>query len=612
MGRKVMPARVFKRSYADGTALYAWRPRPGADEISGKGPGSYGPAGEAQLNLFRAHVLLCWHAGIEPTPPGTFLTSTKPATEIVIVPSGSTTATLRTWIGNPAKGKRGRFFLFAKPMSSENAKGYESMFRNHGAFDLIGNIPLDQVTVDDAMAVCNRVLKCETCAERASRLVPTREIAAFDLRVDQLTFDKVQCPSHHPSRLKQRTSVERYVAKINAAFNAAIRAKIITENPFATISYGHWDEPETNDDLRVRLTHFQMDVLTRAHPEKLKVVPVVSTEGMLRRSEMWGLWAIDFPVPPADPTDDPEHVAFQLARVWNTAAKQFVPWGKTAASLSEPITLGAAAVKVLNDHLRNHMPTSLTCSACQSGERMWRGVRRGNPHRGCGYANNAPLVPYSLCTPDHYSKVICPDSQKAAGLGDIGFAITHRSYRSTGAVHHLDAGILPTTVVKMGRWKNLDTLMKHYNRPTHDQFAEAARLVDRMRAAELGLDQSDAAPVGGRLRFLSDQNAGLSERCQALELENAQLREGQAITPRSQASPIIQAPISKRPVGKWDAISDDDLRAAIASEHSRSRVLAALGLSSAEKNYARLRTEALRLAVELPDLWATTRDAEAS
>ena len=437
MGRKANPARVFKRTYADGTALYGWRPSPGAKEITGKGPGSYGPAGEAQLNLFRAHVLLCWHSGVEPTPPGLFLTATMPAVKFADVASKSTVPTLREWIGNPAKGKRGRFFNFAKNMQSENANGYESMFRLHGAFELIGDIPLNEVTVDDAVAVCNLALRCQACFNRASKLPPAREIDAFYVRVDQLTFDGAQCPSHYPSRLRQRTSVDKYFTKINAAFNAAVRAKIIVENPFANVSYGHWDEPVTNDDLRVSLTHSQMDVLVRAHPEQLQVVPEVSTDGMLRRSEMWGLWSSDFPVPPADPNDDPDSVTFQLARVWSTSALRFMPWGKTPKSLSEPIALGATAVKALNHHLRNQMPTSPACAACASGERIWRGVRRGNPHSECGYANDAPLILYSRCTPDYYTRVICPASQRAAGLEDVGFAITHDVYRSTGAVHHL-------------------------------------------------------------------------------------------------------------------------------------------------------------------------------
>ena len=604
MSRKVMPARVLKRAYTNGTALYGWRPQPGAREITGKGPG-----GASNLELFRAHVLLCWNAGVEPTLPGTFFAPATPTAAPDVPTPTSTAPTLRDWIGDPANGVRGDFFLHCKTMKKPNEDQYERTFRLHGAFELIGDIPMDQVTVNDASDVCSRVLRCQACAALATQLSPPQEISDFELRVDRPTFNKKPCVSHHPARLKQRASVDRYFSTINAAFNAAIRAKVITENPFANISYGHWDEPKSNDDLRVSLTHSQMDMLTRAHPNELRLVPVLSTDGMLRRSEMWGLWSKDFPIPPEDPSDDPDTVTFQLSRVWSTSTTSFVSWGKTAKSLSEPIALGAATVKVLNNHLRDHMSPSPECDACRKGERVWRGVRRNNPHSACGYANDAPLVPYSVCTPDHYSKTVCPRSQGAAGLGDIGFAITHRSYRSTGAVQHLDAGVPATTVLKMGRWTDLDTLMKHYNRPAREQLAEAARLVDQTRAAELGLNQTDSAPVGGRLLFLSDQNAALSSRCEALELENAQLRASEGLPERHAPNPIVQVPISFEQVGKWVGFSDEDLRSAIGLERSQMRILARLGLSPAQKNYTRLRAEAIRLNIELPALWATRKAA---
>ena len=606
MGRRALPARK-KCTYRDGTFLYGWRPQPGAKELTGKGPG-----GVSNLELFKAHVLLCWNAGVEPTPPGTFLAPASPTAAPDVTAPTSTAPTLRDWIGDPAKGVRGDFFLHGETMKKPNEDQYERTFRLHGAFELIGDIPMDQVTVNDANNVCNRVLRCQACVALASQLRPLQEISDFDLRADRPTFNKKPCVLHRPARLKQRASVDRYFSTINAAFNAAVRAKVITENPFTNISYGYWEEPEINDDLRVSLSHSQLDLLTRAHPDELQVVPAVSTDGMLRRSEMWGLWTKDFPVPPEDPSDDPETVTFQLSRVWNTSTKSFVPWGKTAKSLSESIVLGAATVKTLNNHLRHHMSPSPECDACTRGERVWRGVRRNNPHSRCGYANDAPLVPYSVCTPDHYSKSVCPQSQLAAGLGDIGFKITHRAYRSTGAVLHLDAGVRATTVLKMGRWTDLDTLMKHYNRPSLDQFTDAAKLVDRTRAAELGIDQTDSAPVSGRLRFLSDQNAALSSRCEALELENAQLRAREELPERLAPGPIVQVRRSNRRVGKWDALHDDDLRSAIQTERSQLKILVALGLSTAHKNYTRLRAEALRLGMELPPSWATTPDVAVS
>ena len=603
MSRKPVLARV-KTKYQNGFVLYAWRPRPGGKETCGKGPG-----GEDNLQLFRAHVLLCWNEEVEPTRPNEFLTSVTSTVAPKVVPSKSAASTLREWIGDPAAGTRGPFFLFAKQMSGDVAKSYEPFFRLHGAFDLIGDMPMDEVKMGHVLAICNRVLRCPSCSERASKLDPSREISEFDLRVDRPTFDQQHCISHYPATLQQRTSVEKYFSKLSATFNAAVRAEIIAKNPFAHINYGRWEEPETNDDLRDAIGHRQMDVLTRAHPDALHVIPAVSVALMLRRSEMWGLWRSDFPVPPEDPSEDPVALPILLSRVWRKSLKGFSSQGKTDKSLGESIVMGTDAVKALNNHLRNHMAPSPECDACTKGEPIWRGDSRRNPHTACGFANDAPLIPYSLCTPEHYSKKVCPASQTAAGLADIGFKITHRAFRATGAVQYLQAGVIPTTVLKQGRWRSLETLLKHYNRPNEEQCTEAAGLRDRMRAAELGLDQTDQAPATGRMRFLSDQNSTLSARCEVLELENAQLRADKGLPERHAPIPIVQVPISFEQVGKWAGFSDDDLRSAIGSERSQMRILARLGLSSAKKNYTRLREEALRLSVELPAPWAARKAA---
>jgi len=603
MSSKPVLARV-KTEYRNGFVLYAWRPRPGGKETSGKGPG-----GVDNLQLFRAHVLLCWNEGVEPKLPKEFLPSVTSTVAPKVVPSKSAASTLREWIGNPAAGSRGPFFLFAKQMSGGVAKSYESLFRLHGAFDLIGDMPMDEVKMSHVLEICNRTLRCPSCAERASQLVPSREISDFDLRVDQPTFDHQHCIAHYPAALQQRTSVEKYFSKLSAAFNAAVRAEIIAKNPFAHMNYGHWEEPETNDDLREAIGFRQMDALTQAHPAALQVIPAVSVALMLRRSEMWGLWRSDFPAPPEDPSEDPLALPVLLSRVWRKSDNGYSSQGKTDKSLGESIVMGADAVKALNNHLRNHMAPSTQCANCTKGEKIWRGDRRQNPHRACGFANDAPLVPYSLCTPEHYSKKVCPASQTAAGLADIGFKITHCAFRATGAVQYLQAGVAETTVLKQGRWRSLETLLKHYNRPNVEHFTEAAGRRDRMRAAELGLDQTDGAPATGRMRFLSDQNTALSARCEALELENAQLRAGEGLPERQSPNPIVQVPITFEKVGKWAGFNDDDLRSAIGSERSQMRILARLGLSSAKKNYTRLREEALRLSVDLPAPWAARKAA---
>jgi len=227
--------------------------------------------------------------------------------------------------------------------------------------------------------------------------------------------------------------MEGFRARLIAAWNVAIRAGHVSANPFKDRNFGQWGEPATNDDFRTALKFEQLERLCRAHPDELKVVPVVSAYGMLRASEMWGLWRADFPVPAADEADDPTAVTFELRRVWDNRQQLFRQWGKTTKSLREPVALGAYSTKVLFNHLRNHMPPSKSCVTCASGMGIWRGPIGANPHAGCGMADDAPLVAYNHCSPEHYSESVAPAAQMAAQLGDIGFDITHISFRSTGA-----------------------------------------------------------------------------------------------------------------------------------------------------------------------------------
>ena len=600
MGRNAIPARI-KVKNSDGTVLYGWRPRPGDKEICGKGPG-----GDINLKLFRAHVLCCWKEGVEPTSPSAYLVPTTPIAAPVVATPKSTALTLRDWIGDPAKGEPGPFFHHAEHMGPKNKKKYESVFRIHGAFDLIGDVPMDEVTASHVVALRDRVLRCPSCAGRATLLSPEEAIPESALRADNPPFDGVECERHYPSSLKQRKSVQAYFGQLKAAFNAAMRAKVVTENPFAHVRYGTWDEPETNNDSKVALTHSQLDAWIRVHPEKLKVIPSLSVPGMFRREEMWGLQRVDFPVPPEDPIEDSEDLTFQLSRVWHDDQKRFVKKGKTKASLGTSITISGDAVNALNNHLRNHMPPSPKCDACIRGEKIWRGDRKNNPHIECGFANDAPLIPLSLCTPEEYSEDVCPQVQLASGLSDIGFNITHNVYRTTGASQYLDAGVPETTVVKMGRWTNSKTLKEHYNRPNEHQYVDANQLRDRMRAAELGHEVSDEAPILGRMRFKDETIATLSAKCDRLEHEIAMHRFRLNEHEPPVMDEIVQLPKRGR-VGKWDHIADSELRGAIESASSQMSVLMSLGLSTATKNYVRLRSEAMRLGLGLPERWASLR-----
>jgi hypothetical protein len=221
-------------------------------------------------------------------------------------------------------------------------------------------------------------------------------------------------------------------------------------------------------------------------------------------------------------------------------------------------------------------------------------------------ANDAPLVPGAVCTPAHYSHQVTHAAQEAAGLGDIGFAITHRSFRSTGATMLLAAGVPESMVVKMGRWTNAETLRKHYHRLYGGAHDEAAMQLERRRAAELGEDSGPGVPVDARVRFLERQVTTVTAERDAVAGENAALR-AQFGLPKRAAEGIEQVPVKRKRASKWRAISDDRLQEIIESSASQLQALQQVGVAPTAKGYERLRREAERLGVELPATWASQR-----
>ena len=119
----------------------------------------------------------------------------------------------------------------------------------------------------------------------------------------------------------------------DALINAAIRAEIITKNPFSYPSGGAWDPPATNNDRAKGLTVDQLRRLIAAHPPHLRVIPALSTFAMLRVGEFWGLERQQLPVPPENRENDDHEIVFELVKTYNSFERKDVPVGKTRMSL---------------------------------------------------------------------------------------------------------------------------------------------------------------------------------------------------------------------------------------------------------------------------------------
>lgn len=586
MGRRAVPARV-KKSYADGTVLYAWRDALGGTERTGKGPG-----GKANILAFQAHVQDSWDKGQVPKTPSEVLQASV-APSVAPPALGKPVPTVADWVGTASAP--GPFFRHSRNRMSEGqVKRYFTFVTTHGVGRLIGTKRLDQVTVDDAERVMDHLLACPRCVKRG--------LSEANARADT---DVPGCPDHRPARLQRRKTVVTTKTCLGSLFNAAARAGYPVSNPFRGRTVGYWAQASTNDDCRTALTVPQFHQLLEAHHDDVKVVPALSVYGMLRLSEMWGLQRQDFPVPPDDPADDPATVTFLVERVRNTAQQQLTAQGKTPLSTGAYMVLPSTGAKIVNERLRRNLEPSSECAACAQGVQLWRGPTVRNPHDGCGWANDAPIIPVSVCSPRHYSGSVAPRAQSAAGLGDLPFRITHRSFRSTGATMYLRSGAQVHEVAQMGRWSDSKVLMQTYYRLYGEAYEDAAIRLARNEAAELGHDRSDAAPLDGRIRFLQRRVTVLEAANTDLRAENADLRRQLGLTERSndEASPTA-IPVRNR-ITKWGSISDDDLVQAIDSSASQAAIVRRLGLSLAKKNYSRLKSRADELNIALPPKWGT-------
>jgi hypothetical protein len=208
--------------------------------------------------------------------------------------------------------------------------------------------------------------------------------------------------------------------------------------------------------------------------------------------------------------------------------------------------------------------------------------------------------------PDSYS-AICVEAGVRAGLTKetIGFRVTHKVLRATGATMLLEAKVEPETVQRMGRWTNVNTLRRHYVRIRDTSRASAAAALDAQARGELGLatagelGPSDENPyLRATIKHLTDK----LERYKAALVEHGvdvDALDTPTVEPvRLRPPPGQQAPRQKRPPSPFE--DDDLLRRCVREGQSRNQVLIALGVAPATKNYRRLEQRAAELGLELP------------
>ncbi|MCB0115622.1 MAG: hypothetical protein KDD84_16095 [Caldilineaceae bacterium] len=578
-------ARV-KRKLQNGNWLYEYREYHRGPYLARVGPG-----GDENHERFDRYVLTCWDQGRTPDEPSVYLAA--PVT--IAAPSHDSTMTLESWVGDPALGQPGEFFASRKRrrMSIGQRFSYETCVRLEVP-ETLRRRPMNLITAGDAEAVLDDMVQCASCTARAERLGLALPPSA--LRTDDAPFDGM-CSAHWPDRVRSPASAQAKLTLLRALYRDAIAAGHATTNPFEGCSIGDWTPPPTNRTARRALSIVEFERLVQAHPAGLRVIAVLSAFAMLRRGEFFGLRRCDVPTPPEDPADDPESLTFELAVTWSVPYARYQNRGKTTTSTHTPITLTGWPVKVLNDHLRSDIHIDRDCPACRVGHLLWRRTEP-NPHNGCGFADNAPLVPARLCRPQDYRSV---GKQAFSGAGldhDLDFVVTHQVYRSTGATMLVAAGVPIDVVTEMGRWSSPNVVRDHYVRLYPEARIEAGRRLDQKRRTTLGHDDPDPSRPEDRI-------AALEAQVELLTADNRQLRAA-AAQAEAAGSPITAQPRWRSPgerASKWRDIPPETLKATLSSKSNRKQMLETLGFSLAAKNYAQLEAMARQLNITLPRKW---------
>lgn len=519
-GARRKPARwADRRVNAAGlqTQRWAWR----ETEDSSERKQWYGPATPRMLSDFSDYVRGSWATGARPISPKEFFG------EIATSRESPENTTARAFVGRPIEGASGPFWEHTSTKSNGVKRRYERLFEMRDLGPLVGDRVMRQLTIHDAQAVVWRLVRCPHCHDRAPAGTPDAQ-----LRPDFDPFDE-SCPNHKAER--KRVSIKRDLAQLCTLWNAARRAGLVTTNVWSDLVIPTWLEDQTNDDIRTALTWPQLSALIAAHPDDAKVIPAISAFGMMRAGECWGIRRGSLPAPPDDPEDDPECVWIEFSGTFDRLERNWRPGGKNSRAVGPDagLCVPRPIVKVINTHLRQHMPPNPTlCEACRSGQGVWREARP-NPHHDCGLADDTPLVfarrkdrpegyggaYYWLgdnegCYPEVLSK-----AADAAGLSEqeLGWRITHRAFRTTGATLLIHWGTPITEVKAAGRWSPQSTVLERtYHRMYPEALEQIARRSTRAMALELGASPPEDASEEERALCAERRIASLEAELQRL------------------------------------------------------------------------------------------------
>ncbi len=319
--------------------------------------------------------------------------------------------------------------------------------------------------------------------------------------------------------------------------------------------------------------------------------------GLLRRSELLGLEVGMI----TGPERFPGEAVVTLTKVYvEEGGEKGV--GKTERATRDPFVLDASTASLLADHILAHRerPGSRACEACSSdlGLHLGAGV---NPHSGCGLAHDAPVWvdpetgnrPY----PGTYSKKFKEAAVRAC-VGHPDYPPTTKALRISGSTLLLDANVPVDTVVRMGRWSSREVLLKHYNRIRDDSMISAVRRLEAGRMGALGIR------VTGSVMSEQQEIEYLRAENRRLESELSRLRDFAGDVDPASEAPMVRVSFGQAK-GVW--VDSARVRAAIRRGENCLAILEDLGLSSASRNYRRLRCFADENDLVLPERFASFR-----
>lgn len=518
----------------------------------------------------------------------------------------------RDWIGTPKAP--GEFFEKSRRKGDTTRAKYFALSDKLGA---ASGMPQKDVSLDEGRRTVHRWLVCPACVDRARKQRRTEliENAHEKLRATETPWDQrkgEQSPcvdedgesDHFPGH--RRETILSWLRCAAAAWSAAMQADIglppddprrtgITSNPWKTL-LGTGGVPlfadRPNDyDLSEALSHGQLDLLEHAFPAWLQASIPVGTAGMLRPQELYGLrrGAITWPTEPKDLGQ----ARLRIKEVYLKNGK-IRTTGKTLEATTNAVTIGRYSTGTLRAHVTEHRstPSPNRCDACRDGIREV--PTKNNPHRRCDFANDAPVWvdPRNgkRITPWGYARLYA-DAATAAGLTSdvLGWTISPRSLRSSGATLAIEAGSSFEDVKIRGRWASEHVLKKNYYRQRNAHVTADVELFEVRRRQELGID---CPGIGGA------QPEALANRIQHLEAQVTLLRKRLLA---NNLSDDVVVPIEPPLVGMF--ANDEKLTHLILTCASRREILLGLGVAATKKNYRLLERRAEELGLALPEKW---------